>query len=313
MLKVNDLSFAYDQNPELLKEISFSVKKGEHLCIMGESGSGKSTLLKLIYGLLDADKGSMAWNDIPILGPAYNLVPGMKFAKYVAQDFDLMPFTSISENISKFLSRTDPEETEKRTLELLDLIDLTERADQKVKTLSGGEKQRVAIARALAKEPELFLLDEPFSQIDNFRKNDLRRGLFGHLKKKGISCIVATHDADDALSFADRLIVIHRGRIIANGSPEEVYRDPGSKYVASFFDDINEVLSKDKRALLYPSQIRIVKKSDEPARVLDAFFKGDHWLVQVAWNDQILYLNHFTKPKISQKVFLEFADASNDS
>lgn len=154
----------------VLDNFNFNIKEGEHLCVMGESGCGKSTLLKAIYGLLDVNKGTIFWKDHQVLGPEFHLVPGMDFFKYVAQDFDLMPYISVSENIKKFLSRFYPEESEKRTQELLEVIEMTAFANTKVKNLSGGQKQRVAIARALAKEPELLLLDEPFGQIDNFKK-----------------------------------------------------------------------------------------------------------------------------------------------
>ena len=154
----------------------------------------------------------MCSSDLEVLGPKHHLVPGMDFIKYVAQDFDLMPYTSVSENIKKFLSRFYPEEAQKRTKELLEVIEMTAFANTKVKTLSGGQQQRVAIARALAKEPELILLDEPFGQIDNFKKNSLRRKLFAYLKEKNIACIVATHDKNDALSFADTLLILMIGR-----------------------------------------------------------------------------------------------------
>ena len=99
MLKVNNISFQYSKKTTVLQNINFQLKKGEHLSVMGESGSGKSTLLKLIYGLLDVDMGTLFWNDIQILGPKFRLIPGMEFFKYVAQDFDLMPYTSVQENI----------------------------------------------------------------------------------------------------------------------------------------------------------------------------------------------------------------------
>ena len=171
MLKVNNISFEYNEKKEILQGISFDLAAGEHLCIMGESGSGKSTLLKVIYGLLDLKSGDMFWKDEQILGPAFHLVPGMDFFKYVPQNFDLMPYTTVKENIAKFLSRFYLEEAQQRTEELLEVIEMQDFAKEKVKDLSGGQQQRVAIARALAKEPELILLDEPFSQIDNFKKN----------------------------------------------------------------------------------------------------------------------------------------------
>ncbi|MFY0602359.1 MAG: ABC transporter ATP-binding protein [Flavobacteriaceae bacterium] len=292
MLQVNNISFQYQKKKEVLKNISFTLDKGEHLCVMGESGSGKSTLLKVIYGLLDVDKGELFWKGQPILGPAHYLVPGMEFFKYVAQDFDLMPYTSVSENIQKFLSRFFPEEATKRTLELLEVIEMSEFADEKVKNLSGGQQQRVAIARALAKEPELILLDEPFSQIDNFKKNSLRRKLFTYLKEKNIACIVATHDGNDALSFADKMIVIKNNQITANDSPMSLYENPAEPYVAALFDDVNEIILNGKPVLLYPHQIKLVESSKNQAVVLKSYFKGFHWLIEAEFENQKIYFQN---------------------
>ncbi|WP_299156361.1 ABC transporter ATP-binding protein [uncultured Tenacibaculum sp.] len=306
MLQVNNISFTYPSKEKILHHINFSLKKGEHLCIMGESGCGKSTLLKAIYGLLDLDNGTLFWNDIQILGPKHHLVPGMDFFKYVAQDFDLMPYTSVSENIKKFLSRFYPKEAEKRTQELLQVIEMTKFANEKVKNLSGGQQQRVAIARALAKEPELLLLDEPFSQIDNFKKNSLRRKLFSYLKENNISCIVATHDGSDALSFADKMIVIQNQKIIAKDTPSNLYKDLKQKYVASLFDDVNEFFFNKKQILLYPHQIRVVENSNHKAIIKKAYFKGYYWLIEVNYNDQTIFLNHHSVIEIKKTVSLSF-------
>jgi ABC-type Fe3+/spermidine/putrescine transport system ATPase subunit len=292
MLSVNNLFFHYQPDQPVLKNISFQLEKGEHLCVMGESGCGKSTLLKAIYGLLDLSNGALFWNDIEILGPQHHLVPGMEFIKYVAQDFDLMPFITVSENIKKFLSRFYPEESQKRTEELLEVIEMTEFADAMVKTLSGGQQQRVAIARALAKEPKIILLDEPFSQIDNFKKNSLRRKLFSYLKENNITCIVATHDGNDALSFADKMLVIRNNEAIALDKPIDVYTTPKNKYIASLFDDVNEVIINNKTVLLYPNQLKIVTNSDLKATVLKSYFKGLYWLIEAELNGHKVFFNH---------------------
>lgn len=297
VLQVNNISFNYKESKNVLKDINFQVKAGEHLCIMGESGSGKSTLLKIIYGLLDLEKGDISWNKEPVLGPKHNLVPGFENFKYVAQDFDLMPFTSVSENIKKFLSRFYPEEAENRTQELLEVIEMKAFENTKVKNLSGGQQQRVAIARALAKEPEVLLLDEPFGQIDNFKKNSLRRNLFTFLKEKNIACIIATHDENDALSFSDKLIVIQDQKIIANQTPIAIYNNPKSKYIASLFNDVNEITINEESILLYPHQIKIVESigtesSSAQATVLNSYFKGFYWLIEVDFNGQSVFLNH---------------------
>ncbi|WP_298779324.1 ABC transporter ATP-binding protein [uncultured Polaribacter sp.] len=292
MLKVNNISFSYTKNKTVLNSFNFTLERGEHLCVMGESGCGKSTLLKAIYGLIDLQKGSIFWDENQILGPDKYLVPGMEFFKYVAQDFDLMPYISVSENIKKFLSRFYPEESEKRTQELLEVIEMKAFENTKVKNLSGGQKQRVAIARALAKEPELILLDEPFGQIDNFKKNSLRRKLFAFLKEKNIACIIATHDKNDALSFSDKLIVIKNNKIIADNSPLEIYQNPSEKYIAALFDDVNEITINNKKVLLYPHQIKIEKNLNHKATVLNSFFKGSFWLIEVNFEEQKLYISH---------------------
>ena len=116
--------------------------------------------------------------------------------------------------------------------------------------------------------------------------------LFSYLKEKNIACIVATHDSDDALSFADKMIVIQNNIIVASGSPQEVYNNPKNTYVASFFDDINTVFINDKEELLFPHQIKIVAKSELKAKVLNTYFKGFYWLIEATFKEQIVYLNH---------------------
>ena len=306
MLKVSQVYFSYQQDNLILKDISFQLKEGEHLCIMGESGSGKSTLLKAIYGLLDLNNGDIYWKDEQVLGPAHHLVPGMEFFKYVPQNFDLMPYTTVSENIQKFLSRFFPEESQKRTVELLEVIEMSEFADVKVKNLSGGQQQRVAIARALAKEPQLILLDEPFSQIDNFKKNSLRRKLFAYLKQKNISCIVATHDGNDALSFADSMMVIKDNQILAYGTPQHLYNRKNDVYIASLFDDVSSVSINGNVHLFYPKDIKITDKSEYKVTVKQSYFKGVFWLIEAELNGAPVFLNS-TKPKSSgDTIYLDF-------
>ena len=292
MLKVSNISFEYAPKKEVLTYISFTLGEGQHLCVMGESGSGKSTLLKAVYGLLDLKKGSINWKNQEILGPAFHLVPGMSFFKYVAQDFDLMPYTSVAENIGKFLSRFYPEEKEQRTNELLEVIEMSSFANEKVKTLSGGQQQRVAIARALAKEPELILLDEPFGQIDNFKKNSIRRKLFSYLKEKNISCIVATHDGDDALSFADQMMVIKNKKVIAFDSPRNLYKSPPEHYVAALFDDVNELCVDGENRFIYPHQIETSIDSSHKVVVKKSFFKGSFWLIEATYNSQAIFFKN---------------------
>lgn len=284
MLQVKNLTFSYKKT-KILKEIDFSVNLGENISIIGESGSGKTTLLKLIYGEYDLDDGTIFWKNQEILGPKYNLVIGYDFIKYVAQEFDLMPYITVEENIGKFLSNFFPEEKQKRTSELLEVVELTEFAHVKVKTLSGGQKQRVALARALAKQPEIILLDEPFSHIDNFKKQSLRRRVFKYLKDKQITCVVATHDKNDVLGFADRMILLNNTEIEANDSPEHLFKHPKTPLVASFFDEFNSINNE----IVYAHQLKVVEKSNIQVKVNKSYFKGHYYLIESSFENETLF------------------------
>lgn len=288
MLKINLNNFSYSTS-STLENISFTVEVGKQLSIIGESGCGKSSLLKIIYGLLDCDNGTFFWKDTQILGPKFHLVPGMLFMKYLAQDFDLMPFITVGENVGKFLSNFYPEEKQNRIDELLELVEMSEFKNVKAKFLSGGQMQRVALARVLAQEPEVLLLDEPFSHIDNFRKNDLRRKIFTYLKDKQITTLVASHDINDVLSFSDEVIVLKDKTILEKASPKELYYNPKHKYTAALFGDVNEVELNGKVQLIYPHQLKVVDKSEICVEVQVSYFKGNHYLIESKLENQTVF------------------------
>lgn len=300
MLRVKHISFSYNTK-EVLKDVDFSVKQGEHVSVIGESGSGKSTLLKLIYGEHDLNKGELFWKENQILGPKYNLVVGYDSMKYVAQEFDLMPFISVGENIGKHLSNFFPEEKKERVQELLKVVELIEFETIKVKNLSGGQKQRVALARALANQPEIILLDEPFSHIDNFKKQSLRRNVFNYLKEKNITCIVATHDKEDVLGYADRMIVLHKSEIIANETPENLFKNPKTALIASFFDEFNLLDGQ----IIYAYQLKMVEKSKLKVVVKKSYFKGLYFLIEADFEGKSIFFEHAEILSIGQSVFLE--------
>ena len=300
MLQVKNLTFSY-KKIKILNEINISVNLGENISVIGESGSGKTTLLKLIYGEYDLDNGTIFWKKQQILGPKYNLVIGYDFIKYVAQEFDLMPYISVEENIGKFLSNFFPEEKQKRTLELLEVVELTKFAHVKVKTLSGGQKQRVALARALAKAPEIILLDEPFSHIDNFKKQSLRRRVFKYLKDKQITCIVATHDKNDVLGFADRMILLNNAQIEVNDSPEHLFKQPKTPLVASFFSEFNSIDNE----IVYAHQLDVVEKSNIKVTINKSFFNGTYYLIESSYDNETLLFEHSEELSEGKVVYLK--------
>lgn len=299
MLEINSISFSYSDRL-VIKDISFTVRKGQNVAVIGESGCGKSTLLKLIYGLYDLNEGSITYDGNPILGPKFKLIPGEDYIKYLAQDFDLMPYITVAENVGKFLSNTDLDYKKKRIRELLEIVEMADYADVKAQFLSGGQQQRVALARVLALEPEILLLDEPFSHIDNFRKNALRRNLFEYLKSKGITCIVATHDSNDALSFADETIVLQNAALIAKLPPYVLYNEPANKYIASLFGEVNELkLSQlrengpeNTKILRYPHQLKVDENGFFKVIVKKSYFKGNVYLIKAVADGQVVFFEH---------------------
>jgi ABC-type sulfate/molybdate transport systems ATPase subunit len=308
MLVVKDISFSYSDSPNI-NSISFSLTKGNNLALIGESGCGKSTLLKLIYGLYDLEEGQIFWNQTELLGPKFHLIPGMPFMKYLAQDFDLMPFITVAENVGKYLSNFFPEEKQARISELLEIVEMTEYANVKAKFLSGGQMQRVALARVLALEPEVLLLDEPFSHIDNFRKNSLRRKLFAYLKEQNITCIVATHDSTDVLAFADEVAIMREGKIIESGIPKFIYENPKDNYAASLFGDVNEIEIDRKIQFVYPHQLKVCISSDFKVEVVNSYFRGSHYLIEAKFGNQIIFFENSTEIEIGKDVYLELSNS----
>ncbi len=320
MLQVQNISFSYNDKL-IIENVDFRVFKGRNLAIIGESGCGKTTLLKLIYGLFDVDQGAIFWNNIKILGPKYNLVAGMPFIKYLAQDYNLMPYTTVGENVGNFLSNTDKLYKNNRIYELLDMVEMADYIHTKVQYLSGGQMQRVALAKVLALEPEILLLDEPFSNIDSFRKEALRRNLFAYLKRKEITCIVATHDSIDALSFSDETIVLKDGQIIQHDIAKSVYINPLNKYVASLFGEVNQIKisllmpysDKEKTILLYSNELFQTDISDLKVIVKQCFYKGQNYLIKSVHDGKVIFFESDFKIPDNNIVHLTAYEATIES
>lgn len=309
MLKVNIQSFRYPTSEkEILSEVAFKLKKGEHLAVLGESGCGKSTLLHIIYGLLNLTKGDIFYGKKQLFGPSHNLIPGHNFMKLVSQENNLMPFISVAENVGEHLTRQDSTEDNERIDEVLSTVGLLDIKNRKVQLLSGGQKQRVALAKTLANAPEVLLLDEPFSSIDTFSKNYLRRDLFNYLKKHGITCITATHDAKEALAFSDRLLVLKDGKVLQIGEPAVVYASAASVYEKGFYGEVSAVpagILSEKELLLFPHQLSVSeKKTPLKVQVKLSYFKGRAYLVSCEWNAKTFFFEHDKKLRKDTFVYL---------
>ena len=234
LLRLHRISHRYEEqnSQDTVKQIDLSVEAGQICTIIGESGSGKTTLLRLIGGKLDATEGTIWLAEQRVMGPAYNLVPGHPDIRTVFQDFSLSPNLNVYQNIAHVLQAYRRDYREERTRELINRLRLIGKEEQLPTTLSGGEKQRVALARALAEEPVLLLMDEPFSQVDSPLKRELMREVTSILHQTAGTALLVTHDAHDALSLADQIIVLESGRVVQRGTPQQVYERPVSSYVA---------------------------------------------------------------------------------
>ena len=269
---------------------------------MGESGCGKSTLLKVIYGLVDVQEGSVLFHNERVWGPSRQLVPGFKTMKYLAQDFGLGPYHTVAENVGKFISNLDLDYKKERVMELLTLVGMERFAPLKALNLSGGEKQRVALAMALAQEPQLLLLDEPFSQVDNFRKNDLQRTLFAYLKEQNISCIVATHDGKDALSYSDKTAIMRAGELLHFGNTLNIYAQNTDVYTASLFGEVTAYQGK----LFRPHQIVLAPHpTDWQVIVQHNYFQGSHYLIEATTPETKVYFYNPIPLTKNATVYLE--------
>jgi ABC-type sulfate/molybdate transport systems ATPase subunit len=187
---------------------------------------------------------------------------------------------------------------------LPEVVEMNEFANTKAKYLSGGQMQRVALARVLAIKPEVLLLDEPFSHIDNFRKNSLRRKIFSYLKENNITTIIATHDSTDVLSFADEVVVMQSGTIIRHEMPKDLFENPQIKYVASLFDDVNEIETPNGVELVYPHQLKVVSHSDFKVQVKKSYYRGNYFLIESDSAGKPIFFIHPTEIKSNEFVFL---------
>ncbi|APD08130.1 fe(3+)-transporting ATPase [Flavobacteriaceae bacterium UJ101] len=299
MLFVENLSYQYpDRDTKALDSITFSVNKGEILAVVGESGGGKSTLLKLLYGMLDASAGTIYFQEERILGPKFNLIPGHDNMKYLAQNLDLVTYATVYDNVGTHISNIDKAFKKRRVETILESVGLLEFKDRIPKQLSGGQKQRVALARAIAKTPHLLLLDEPFANIDTILKHELRDRLFELFKKLGIGIIFSTHDLQDALGFADKLLVVKKGEVVQFGSPKDIYEAPTNLYVAQLFGYATEFHSGEAKTILgkeitdsiilYSTEISL-RDLKKDYRIEREIFMGNYTIYKVRIEDKIIY------------------------
>jgi len=217
-----------------VRDVSLAVRRGELVTLLGPSGCGKTTTLRLIAGLEEPTAGEVRLADESVAGNGTFRPPEARDVGIVFQEFALFPHLSVRENVAFGLSGWDPDARAKRVDEILELVEMTGHGEKTPDQLSGGQKQRVALGRSLAPEPEVLLLDEPFSNLDVGLRVEMREEVRRILRTAGVTAVSVTHDQEEALSISDRVAVMNDGRIEQVGDPTAVFERPESKFVASF-------------------------------------------------------------------------------
>jgi spermidine/putrescine transport system ATP-binding protein len=295
MLSVRDIYKTYEGAP-LLNGLSFDLAQGEIIALLGTSGSGKSTLLRIIAGLEEEESGAVYWDGVDLAQtPAHQRGFGLMF-----QDYALFPHRNVYENIAFGLRmQKRPEaEIEKIVGERLKSIRMESFAKRPVTELSGGEQQRVALARALAPDPRLLMLDEPLGALDRGLREELTKELRQTLRDSHKPVIYVTHDRQEAFGLADRLLILHDGAIVQDGSPQELFESPANAWVAEFLglgnlisvNDLSEnaiqeekpKTNDDARWLLRPFDAQIGESQTDTSfqfegEILDCVYMGERY------------------------------------
>lgn len=229
MLELTGIKKSFD-GVTILHDVSFSVKDGEIVSILGSSGSGKTTLLNIILGILDVDEGKIVHNGVDITEVSME----NRGFNIVFQDYALFPNLNAYENIVYGLKNKPNLSSQEEIDDMIELLGLSEHLDKKIEQLSGGQKQRVALARTLVMKPKILLLDEPLSALDGVIKESIKIKIKQIAKELNLTTIIVTHDPEEALSLSDKVMVIHDGQIAQYSTPDEIIHSPKDGFVTEF-------------------------------------------------------------------------------
>jgi iron(III) transport system ATP-binding protein len=292
----------------ILEGISFSLEAGQIACLLGPSGCGKSTLLKLAAGVLRPERGRILLDGLEVAGPKRFVPPEMRSVGLMFQDFALFPHMTALENVAFGLTALDRREA-RRVAELaLERVGLHAFAASYPAMMSGGEQQRVALARTIVPRPQVILMDEAFSSLDQRLREAIRQDTLSILKETRATALLVTHDPQEAVEFADRIFLMRKGRIVQSGAPEAIQRQPVDADAARFFRAHNEFTGKveggrvetpvgavragsfrdgeNVLVMIPPEDIRLGPGGDEgQAQVIDSRYAGPHTYVRLQLGD----------------------------
>ncbi len=309
-LSLERVSYRYGTKT-VLDKISIQVAAGEIACLLGASGSGKSTLLRIVAGLLPLQEGVVRLDGLFIARTGHEPPPEERQCGFVFQDHVLFPHLTVEANVAFGIQQQPASQRKKRVLAQLRDVGLTGYAHRYPHTLSGGEQQRVALARALAPNPGVVLLDEPFGSVDSTLRRRMRDETRQALHANGAPTLIVTHDAEEAIELADRILILQNGRIVQDDVPEVVWQQPANRYVAELlngsdaitgevtttgiktaFGTIDCVASLDEgqlcSVLVRPESIHLEASTESKAHVADLRYLGDRYVAIVEVNGERL-------------------------
>ncbi len=286
ILEANDICKTYE-GKEILKNISLELIPGAVHVLLGPSGSGKTSLLRILAGLLDPDGGQVRLDGQPLEGPKDRLVPGYEEISIAHQDFKLKHKMTVRENIRYELLGYTKDYQQERIETLLGLFRIQHLSEKDISLLSGGEKQRVAIARAMAHEPDVLLMDEPFSNLDLGTKSALLSEIRTLARETETAILLVTHDTRDALEVADVVSVLYHGHIIRQAPPQEIYDTPQYEVVANLFGPFNVIhqshfesfgiVSDHEYVGVWPEHLIPADTNGTNTQVIHSVFMGHYW------------------------------------
>lgn len=273
---------------QVLKDISFDIEKGKIISLLGKSGSGKTTLLNIIAGFEKSDSGDMCIKNKIIFDPKTFVEPQKRNIGFVFQNYALFPHMDIFENITFGIDKYKKEEKQKIVDGLLKLIEMEGYEKRYPHELSGGQQQRIALVRAMALNPELILLDEPFSSIDTMMKSSIQKQLLKILKGSHKTAIIVTHDPYEAMALSDKIIYLENGEVVQYASPDEIYQKPKNKNVATSFGTASFLTYEKELYCVRPEHCKVVQSGGLHGVVESQTFQGKGYQVEVKIKDEQL-------------------------
>ncbi len=304
-LEVKNLLKYYNRSYTIIKDLTFSVKKGELISFLGESGSGKTTFLKCLAGLEPINGGSISLNSTFLNNDNTFVKPQKRKIGFVFQDYPLFPHLNILDNITFNLERKYKSKLD-YILKLTGLQFLVERFPHEI---SGGEQQRACIARALIREPELLLLDEPFSNLDSTIKESMKEEIFKIVKETKTTTILVTHDINDALNISDRILIFKAGILQQYDDPVKMYCEPANCYCAEVLGDMNKLFHKNETYYIRPEKVNIsTKRSKYKIQVEKCFFQGKEYRVKGRINNEIWHFFSSKRIEENSNIYVNFPE-----